>query len=180
VDEALTFGVIAAVRLLVPLTVLRWPFWGGLACIAADAFDSTFQDLVGVEPLEGHYHDVDKVFDLYYLTFEAWVARGWGDPLARLTALILFGLRVLAVGLFELTEARWLFFAVGPNIFENFYLFVAGMLAINATYRIPSRVDLAAIIVFVGAPKVLQEYVMHYREAQTHNFVTEKIFRFPW
>ncbi|MEX0783116.1 MAG: hypothetical protein WD557_10730 [Dehalococcoidia bacterium] len=179
-EEALTFAVIAAVRLLVPLTVLRWPFWGGLACIAADVFDSTFQDVVGVEPLEGHYHDVDKVFDLYYLAFEAWVARGWLDSLARVAALVLFGLRVFAVLLFELTEARWLFFAVGPNIFENFYLFVAGMLTINAAYRIPSKGHLAAIIVFVGAPKVLQEYAMHYREAQTHDFVTEKIFRLPW
>ena len=179
-EEALTFGVIAAVRLLVPLTILRWPFWGGLACIAADAFDSTFQDIVGVEPLEGRYHDVDKAFDLYYLSFEAWVAWGWTDHLARVTAVVLFGLRLLAVGLFELTEARWLFFAVGPNIFENFYLFVAGMLTINAAYRIPSALHLAAIVAFVGAPKVLQEYVMHYREAQTHDFVTEKLFRLPW
>lgn len=103
-----------------------------------------------------------------------------GLPRSRSAALALFALRVLAVALFELTEARWLFFAVGPNVFENFYLFVAGMLAINAAYRITSRVHLAAIIVFVGAPKVLQEYVMHYREAQTHDFVTEKIFRLPW
>jgi hypothetical protein len=172
--EAFVFVLIAAVRLLVPLSVLRWPFWGGLACIAADGFDSIIQDALGVHPLEGQYHQVDKVYDIYYLGFEAWVARGWSDSLARNTALVLFGLRLLAVVVFEVTETRSLFL-IGPNIFENFFLFVAGMLTIDARWRIPSLLHLAGIVVFVGAPKVLQEYVMHYREAQTWDFVRDNI-----
>ncbi|MGH2609971.1 MAG: hypothetical protein ACRDHF_12905 [Tepidiformaceae bacterium] len=175
--EAFVFILIAAVRLLVPISVLRWPFWGGLACIAADGFDSIIQDALGVHPIEEDYHNVDKAFDIYYLAFEAWVARGWVDALARVTALVLFGLRLVAVILFEITDERWLFFAVGPNVFENFFLFVAGMLTIDRHWRIPSGAHLAAIVVFVGAPKVLQEYVMHYREAQTWDFVRENILR---
>ena len=168
--------LIAAVRLLVPVSVLRFPFWGGLACIAADAFDSIIQDALGIHPLDNHYHNVDKVFDIYYLGLEAWVARGWVDALARNTALVLFGLRLLAVVLFEITDSRGLFL-IGPNVFENFYLFVAGMKTIDAGYRVDNRLQLAAIVLFVGIPKILQEYVMHYREAATWEFVKEKILQ---
>ena len=173
--EVAVFALIAAVRLGVPLAIFRWPFWAALACIAADGFDSIIQDAVGIHPLEGHYHNFDKAFDIYYLAIEATLAWRWRDAWARATALSLFGLRLLAVALFELTNERWLFFAVGPNVFENFYLFIAGMLTIDAAYRIRSPGQLAAILVFVGAPKVFQEYVMHYREASTWNFVKENV-----
>ncbi len=169
-------ALIAAVRALTPLLVLRFPFWGGLLCIAADAFDSIIQDALNVHPLDDHYHNVDKAFDIYYLAFEAWVVRGWVDVLARNTALALFGLRLLAVVIFEITGSRGLFL-IGPNIFENFYLFCAGMLTIDSSYRFRSRLQLAAVVLFVGAPKVLQEYVMHYREAATWEFVRENILR---
>ena len=172
--EALVLVLIVAIRGLTPIAVLRWPFWGGLACILADASDSILQDALGVEPLKGHYHNVDKGFDIYYLGFEAWVARSWADLLAKWTALALFGLRVAAAVAFEVSESRWLFL-VGPNIFENFFLFVAGMRFLDPAYRIGSPWRLALIVVFVGAPKVLQEYAMHYREFQTWHFVKENI-----
>ena len=174
--DVLVILLIGAVRLLVPLSVLRVPFWGGLACIAADAFDSIIQDALDVHPLDNHYHNVDKAFDIYYLAIEAWVARGWVDVLARTTALVLFGLRLLAVVLFEITDSRGLFL-IGPNVFENFYLFIAGMKTIDAGYRVDSRLQLGAIVLFVGIPKILQEYVMHYREAATWEFVKENILR---
>ena len=69
------------------------------------------------------------------------------------TALVFFALRLVAVGLFEITNDRWLFFVVGPNIFENFYLFIAGMLTIDAAYRIRSMPHLVAIVLFVGVPR---------------------------
>jgi hypothetical protein len=174
--DVLVFGMIVAVRGIVPLFIFRWPFWGAIACIPADAFDSVIQDALGVHPLEGHYHNVDKVFDLYYLGIEAIVASRWEDTLARSTALVLFGLRLLAVVLFEITGSRGLFL-IGPNIFENFYLFIAGMQSIDARYRVASPVHLAVIVLFVGIPKVVQEYVMHYREAQTWDFVKENILQ---
>ena len=168
--------LIAAVRGLTPLLVLRFPFWGGLLCIAADAFDSIIQDALDVHPLDNHYHNVDKAFDIYYLAIEAWVVRGWTDVLARNAGLVLFALRLLAVVLFEVTGSRGLFL-LGPNIFENFYLFVAGLRTIDPAYRIQSKAQLCVMVLFVGAPKVLQEYVMHYREAATWEFVRENILR---
>jgi len=165
--------VIAAVRGLAPLLVLRWPFWGALLCIAGDGFDTFMLDILGVRL--SRYHQVDKFFDTYYLSFEAWVVyHRWNDPLAQRTALILFALRLSATITFELTQIRQLFF-VGANIFENFYIYVTGRLEIDAGYRIKDARRLALILLFVGAPKILQEYVMHYRESQTWRFVRDHI-----
>ena len=173
--EWFVFGLIVVVRTVVPLAVFRWPFWGALACILADASDSILQDAFGVEVISA-YHNFDKAFDLYYLSVEAFVAwRTWDDPLARWTAVVLLALRAAAVIAFELTGVRQLFLFPGPNIFENFYLWTAGMRRIDPDYRLRSWRHLALILLITGLPKMLQEYVMHYREAQTWHFVKENV-----
>lgn len=175
VADLVAVALIVAVRGLVPLLLLRWPFWGALACMAGDAFDSAIQDALGSHVLRPWYHDVDKAFDTYYLGFEAWIVhRRWTDPLARTAALALFAVRLGAAVLYEITGVRALFF-FGANVFENFYIFVAGCLQIDASYRIRSVRALAVILAITGAPKVLQEYVMHYRESQTWEFVKRNI-----
>jgi hypothetical protein len=162
-------------RGIAPVFILRWPFWGALACILADATDTMFQDAVGSSILTEHYHNIDKAFDTYYLAVEAYVAFHWLDPLAKWTALVLFSLRVIAVALYELFDLRGVMFYLGPNIFENFYLWVAGFLTVDASYRIRTRKRLVLILLFVGVPKLLQEYVMHYLDSQTWHFVKRYI-----
>jgi hypothetical protein len=175
--DVLALVLIILVRGLVPLLVLRWQFWGAIVCIAGDAFDTFVIDLLHAEPFGDSYHTADKLFDTYYLSIEAWVVfRRWTDVLARRTALALYALRLAAAILFEITHIRQLFL-IGANIFENFYIYVAGRLEMDATYRIKDTRRLALILVFVGAPKLLQEYVMHYRESQTWRFVREHIFQ---
>lgn len=167
--------LIIAIRGGAPFLILRWQFAGGLLCILADASDSILQDAFGAEPLAGHYHLVDKSFDIYYLAFECFVALWrWTDPLARVAAATLFALRAVGVVVFELTDFRATFL-FAPNVFENFYLFIAGMRSVDPKFRIKSWPWLVAIVVAVGAPKLLQEYVMHYREAATWHFVKENI-----
>lgn len=167
--------LIIAIRAFVPLLIFRSNLVGALLSIPADASDSILQDAFGVEPLAGHYHLVDKGFDLYYLLIEAFVAyRLWGDLLAGRAMVALFALRASGVAFFELTGIRQTFFFT-PNAVENFYLFVAGMRSIDPAFRIPNWRWLGVIMVAVGAPKLLQEYVMHYREAHTWHFVKENI-----
>ena len=178
-SEWIALMLIIGIRGLVPFTLLRWPFCGALLCIAGDASDSAIQDLMGVDVLGGSYHSFDKAFDIYYLSFEAWLAWfRWPDPLARPAAMALFLARLTAAVAFEVTHVRALFL-VGANVFENFYVYTAGRLEIDPAYRIKDRAQLALILVLVGAPKLLQEYVMHYREAQTWRFVTRRILT-PW
>ncbi|MCK9518742.1 MAG: hypothetical protein M0R74_06935 [Dehalococcoidia bacterium] len=175
--DALALVLIFGTRGLVPLLIFRWPFWGGLLSIAADGFDTIIQDVLGAEPLRGHYHTADKLFDTYYLAIEAWVAFLWDDQLARWTAVVLFAWRAAGVVFFEFTEARATLL-VTPNIFENFFLFVAGLRTADPAWRVRTPERLLGIVLLVGAPKVLQEYAMHYRAFQTWHFVRDEIILF--
>jgi len=175
-EDVISMVWIVGVRALVPLLVLRSPFWGALVCIAGDASDVVVRDALGSDLWSGNYHTIDKAFDTWYLGFEAWVAFHWMDPLARWTAVALFALRAGAAVLFEITDERSLFL-FGANVFENFYLFIAGMLVLDPGWRVRSWQRLVLILGAVAAPKLLQEYVMHYREAQTWHFVKEDVLR---
>jgi hypothetical protein len=173
--EIVVLALIVLIRGGAPFLIFRWQFAGGLLCILADASDSILQDALGVHPLDDHYHLVDKSFDIYYLLFECIVIfRWWADPLAKAAGIALFALRASGVVFFELTEFRGTFL-FAPNVFENFYLFVAGMRSVDPGFRIASWRWLVVTVIAVGAPKLLQEYVMHYREAQTWHFVKENI-----
>lgn len=176
-NDLIVVLVVFSARTFVPVTLLRWPFWGALACILADATDTMIQDALGSDVLSSTvgYHVFDKLFDTYYLSWEAFVAWRWLDPLAKWTALVLYGLRLSAAVLFEITGMRGLFFYLGPNVFENFYLWVAGFRTIDSAYRIGSPRNLVLILLVVGPPKVLQEYVMHYMDSQTWHFVKRNI-----
>ena len=176
-NDAVVLALVIGSRALVPALLFRWPLWGGLACIMADGVDTIIQDALGSDIFAGRYHNIDKAFDIYYLGAEALVAYRWAEALARWTALVLFALRFAAVALFEVTGVRGLFFYLGPNVFELFFLWVAAGLTLDAGYRIGSVRRLALVLLLVAPPKLLQEYVMHYMDSQTWHFVKEHIFR---
>jgi hypothetical protein len=176
--DVVALVLISAIRGFVPLLVLRWPFWGALLCIVADGADTVVLELLPADAIDRQYHPIDKAFDTYYLSIEMWVARRWRDDLARRTASVLFGLRLGAVIVFEITHVRQLLL-VGANIFENFYIYVAGRLELDPRYRIKDGRRLTVILLLV-APKILQEYVMHYRESQTWHFVRDHILGWLW
>ena len=171
--------VIILVRLLVPFTIFRWPLGGALLAIAADASDvMTFErfgygffDYFGTNT----YHNLDKFFDTYYLFFELLIARKWTSVLARRTAVSLFWLRFSGVILFEITRVRWLF-VLTPNIFENFYIFWTVVLKWFKNFKL-TKTKLLLILIIVGVPKIVQEYLMHFKYVdQTWNFLRDTFF----
>ena len=172
-------ALVFLIRLLVPLSILRWPFWGMLLSIAADAADVVLFSALGWGVLEGRgmYHELDKVFDIYYLALAAYAAFKWHDALPRRTALALFAWRLAGEVIFELTRTRQvLFFA--PNIFENFYLLWAGTLQFLPEVRM-TRKRLAVYLLVATVPKIVQEYIMHYLEFPTWVFIKHNLFRWP-
>jgi len=153
--------IIVAIRLLVPVTILRWPLLGGVLSLIADALDivlATLLDLGGV----WNYHALDKYLDMYYLTLEVAVAQRW-EALPRWTATALYSYRLIGVILFEATGIRvFLFFF--PALFENFFLFNAARLEFLPSYELTAR-RLAFWLVVLLIPKMVQEYFIHYRQA---------------
>ncbi len=166
--------IIIALRVVVPLLILRRPLAGGIIAMALDALDVVMVEWISDGGMGPHYHSIDKVLDLWYLGLEAWVAWGWSARIPRLIALWLFGWRVLGVILFELTDQRWLLFAF-PNLFENWFLFVL------IVWKWFPRVKLdtwRSALIWLGIlyiPKLGQEYLLHVAEAQPWDWVKRQL-----
>ena len=152
--------LIVVLRLILPLTILRWPLAGGILALVADALDIVLASLVDLGGLS-NYHQLDKYLDTYYLGLEAIVAQRW-LALPRWTATLLFGYRLIGVVLFEATNIR-LFLFVFPALFENFFLFYAVLLRFFPDYDLTPR-RLAFWLAILLVPKMIQEYVLHYQQ----------------
>jgi hypothetical protein len=153
--------IIVLIRLVVPLSILRWPFFGGVLSFVADALDIVLASLIDLGGL-WNYHALDKYLDTYYLALEFIVAQRW-EALERGVASVLFVYRLIGVVIFEITGARAVLFFF-PSLFENFFLFNAGRLQFLPQYVLtPPR--LAVWLVVLLIPKMVQEYFIHYQRA---------------
>jgi len=173
-DATLGQTVVVALRLVVPLLIFRRPLLGGVLSMLLDATDVIIVEVFGPGGMGGRYHQLDKVLDLYYLSFEAWVSRAWVAVLPRTTSLALFGWRVLGVGLFELSGARWLLFLF-PNLFEHWFLFVLARNRWFPGVRLDSWRRIAAWLLVLLVPKLGQEYLLHVAEAQPWSWFKENV-----
>jgi hypothetical protein len=168
-----------------PLLIFRFPLLGGLLTLPLDASDVMLFEAFGSGPLTDHaYHNFDKFFDTYYLTIEFLVARKWANSLARNTAISLFIVRFTGFFLFEagtflrFNEENQLrpLFLLAPNIFENFFLAWLFIEKVKPTLLLTKK-KLSVILLVVGIPKLIQEYVMHYAYIdQTWNFLRDHLF----
>ena len=153
--------IIILIRLIVPLTIFRWPLAGGVLALIADALDIVLATLLDLGGL-WNYHNLDKYLDTYYLTIEVIVAQRW-EALPRWTATALFGYRVIGVILFEATNIRMFLFFF-PSLFENFFLFYAAAQQFFPQYELTER-RLALWLAVLLVPKMVQEYFLHYQRA---------------
>lgn len=111
-------------RLLFPLVIFKSPFLGGILALALDFFD---QDIIRLfnPQIPEIYQSLDKILDLYYLSFEFLIVFRWKDTFARDLGKSLFLYRLVGILLFEITQIRKLLFFF-PNLFEMFFLFYTG------------------------------------------------------
>jgi hypothetical protein len=166
--------IIIALRLLVPLTIFRWPLWGGIAAMLLDGADVILIEQIPGGSFGDHYHTLDKVLDSYYLTIELIVALRWQSPWAKWPAVALFVYRAVGVVLFELTERR-IFLFVFPNLFENWWLYVVAVERFWSRVY-PNSVKTVAIpMVLLLIPKMAQEYLLHFAEAKPWNWTKERL-----
>lgn len=149
-------------RLILPLTILRWPLGGVLLSLAADTMDIVFLNYFGWGPMKyENYQQADKILDIYYFAFAVFVSLRWQDILARKVSVILFFWRFLGVLIFEITQIRKVLFFT-PNIFEPFYLIVSILRKRSSAFRFSGFKKLGLLLVIIGIPKFIHEYILHF------------------
>ena len=154
--------IVVAIRVVVPLSIFRWPFFGAVASIIADALDIVLVTLLhryaGLPPVWS-YHEFDKYLDTYYLAIEVFVAQRWPE-LPRWIASVLFVDRLIGFALFEATGVRVFLFAF-PALIDFYFLFYTAARQFAPSYELTPRRHVAWLIILL-IPKMFQEYAIHY------------------
>jgi hypothetical protein len=172
-------AIVVAIRLLVPLTIFRWPLAGGVLAVIVDTLDVVIIELIGVGGFGPHYQTLDKAQDLYYLSIEALVASQWANAWAKWPALVLFAYRLLGAVLFEITHVRVLLL-IFPNLFENWWLYCVIVARFAPRYAPRSLVSTAIPMVLLLLPKMGQEYMLHYAEVKPWDWIKREVLRGAW
>jgi len=162
--------VVITMRIVIPLMILKRPLAGGIIAMLLDAFDVVIVELFGEGGMGEHYHSIDKILDLYYLTLELIVALSWVQRIPRLTAVGLYVYRLAGVILFELTQIRAVLFLF-PNLFEHWFLFYLIRNRFFPNIRLDTWRQTIVWLVILYIPKLGQEYLLHVAEAQPWDWV---------
>ena len=165
---------IVLLRLVVPLAILRRPLAGGIAAMLLDGADVILIELFQESGFT-NYHTLDKFLDTYYLALEAFVSLRWDSVLAQRASLALFFYRLLGFVLFELTGRR-IFLFLFPNLFENFFLYYVIADRFFSRLRPKTVPSLVAILTLLLIPKMGQEFLLHYLEAQPWNWFKRNVW----
>lgn len=169
---------IILLRLLIPFSILKWPLLGGILAMISDAIDVMLFEFFGygfLGNLGFEYHQMDKVFDTWYLFFEFLVVMRWKDILAKRTGMFLFGWRFIGFLVFMFLGIREAFF-FAPNIFEFFFLAMLIIWKFNEKFKLDIK-KLTIILLIVGIPNIIKEYIMHFAYPnQTWVFFRDNIF----
>jgi hypothetical protein len=148
--------VIATIRIVGSLPVLRWPFLGGLLAILVDLSDLLLMDALDLGGIPD-YQSLDKWLDQFYLALFLIVALRWTNP-ARTIAIALYGYRLVGFVLFELTGERGLLLLF-PNVFEFWFLLVAFVGDSRVATWSVTRLGLT--LVLLTLLKEAQEWALH-------------------
>ncbi len=149
--------VIAVARAAGALPVLRWAFAGAVVAVAVDFSDLFLMNLLDLGGVRD-YQSFDKRLDVLYMGTFLWASLRWSGS-ARSIAVWLFVFRFVGVAGFEVTGARWLLLAF-PNVFEFWFVFVAGLRRFAPGYALTLRRSLLWLAL-VAALKGAQEYALH-------------------
>jgi hypothetical protein len=173
------------IRLLVPLVILRSPWWGMLFALGVDGIDLEIIHLAGHLMHPGFavdytiYQAQDKLLDIYMFMFAVEAARRyWPERLAYWGAVGLFLYRLLGVVLFELTHWGWML-VIFPNPLELYYLFYTGMTRLWPSFRIQTGKRLAALIAVCTLLKLPQEYILHVMRASHWLYFKHHVLGWP-
>ncbi len=166
--------VVISLRLIVPLFIFRKPLPGTIAALLLDALDVVIVEFFGEGGMGDHYHGIDKLLDLYYLSICAYVSWTWTERIPRFIALALFAYRLIGVALFQITGWRPLLF-IFPNLFENWFIFVLVVWRFFPGVNLNSWKRSLIWLFILLIPKMGQEYLLHVAEAQPWDWFKSQV-----
>jgi hypothetical protein len=166
--------VVIALRIILPLLILKKPLAGGILAMLLDGVDVILVEFFGEGGMGSHYHSIDKILDLWYLGLEVYVSLQWTERLPRLISIGLFTYRVLGVALFELTGWRPILF-IFPNLFENWFLFYLIRSKWLQAIRLDTWSHCLRWLLLLYIPKIAQEYLLHVAEAQPWGWFKDRV-----
>jgi hypothetical protein len=159
----MVFFLVIFLRLFIPLSILRSPLLGAFLSIGLDLLDWHLFQAFAPDQIS-QYQELDKILDFYYIGLEASVVLLWKDVRVKRTAVFLFLYRTIGVLLFEVFQMRFLLL-VFPNIFEVFFIFYLIYSRFKKTTALSLK-EMILFFIFLGVPKIIQEYVMHYAQME--------------
>jgi hypothetical protein len=157
--------IVVALRLIVPLSIFRYPLASGIISMLLDGADVILVGLISPGGFGSHYAQLDKGLDTYYLSSELLVALSWASPYARLPAIALFVYRLVGVAAFEITSTR-LMLLIFPNLFENWWIYCVATVTLWPRFYPRTWKTVGAVLFLLLIPKMGQEYLLHYAEAK--------------
>ncbi len=168
--------IVIIIRIVVPLLIFRFPFYGALAAALADLLDVVLTSIIGLGDFNNeNYSRIDKLLDMYFITILVFSSLAW-EGLAKWTSITLYVYRALGVLLFEITGLRVLLF-IFPNLFLPFYLFYAARNRYFSQFELTSK-KLAIILFIILVPKLIQEYLLHIVQVHPWEWLNSNIFHF--
>lgn len=168
--------VIIILRLLLPLTILRWPFLGSIIALIADNLDVVILDFLGVKEF-AMYNSIDKFLDIYYHLIQGYVSLSWKNVIAKRTGIFLLLYRLIGTILYEITQLRPLLF-IFPNVYELFFLFYTGYKRFLKKDPFLSIRSVVITTLLLTIPKLYQEYMLHIIQYPIYVFIRENFLFF--
>ncbi len=162
--------VIALIRVVGSLPVLRWAFVGGLIAVFVDLSDLFLRQAIDLGGLS-NYQEWDKWVDQVYIFLFFYVAMRWSGW-ERNIALTLFSWRLIGFVAFLAGAGRGILIYF-PHIFEFWFLYVAsrphwprwtgrlrGTNPDGTAAPLTGR-EAAGWLLVVGGLKIFHEYILH-------------------
>src|SRR3990167_1132434 len=84
--------ILTVFRLLIPLTILRWPIIVVLSSMYLDLQDFNYFT-IRTEQDMANYQAWDKIMDIYYLAIAFYTSLSWKETLARKLSIFFFSLK---------------------------------------------------------------------------------------
>lgn len=161
--------LVILIRLIVPISILRYPVRGSIISLICEICDMGMLQLLGVTDFS-EYQRIDKALDTYMYFFQGCSMVQWENVKAKLIGVSLLFYRVVGVIAFEVTRDRSMLL-VFPDVFIFYFMFY--VLYKRAYHRDPfiALRPTFSILIILTAVKLCQEYLLHIIEFPFHHFI---------